>query len=126
MDFIVTTPKKIKSTVEKIEKIRVSFLKLKNNIPKYSLIIRIGKKIADQVGIKPGDKISFSYNPQNNKIWLLKKSTDNVGFTLGKQNESSFTLQLTWNIFKPEDKDLSSIRDVKHDIYDEGIRIYYS
>lgn len=128
MDFKVYKVKKIKSTKEAMEKIRVSFgslKKYKKEKAGYSLKILIGKKIADQVGMNRGDKITFSYNPENNGIWLLKKSTDGCGFTLGKQNEYMFILQLTWDLSKLEDKDFS-IREVRHDIYQEGIRIYNS
>ncbi len=125
MDFTTVKPKKVKTNTNTIKKIRIAFRKLKKSIYKHSLTLYIGKEIADQIGIKPGDKITFSYNPENNKIWLLKKSIDGSGFTLGKQHECIFILQLTWDLFEPEDENLL-IREVKHDIYENGIRIFYN
>jgi hypothetical protein len=131
MSFIEIKPGKNKIRGDIIDKIRISFSNLKKtkkNSSKYILTIYIGKTIADSLGINVGEKVVFSYEDTNKRIWLITKSNTDSGFTLCKQSEKndvSFKIQLTWpnGIFTPKDDDLY-IRNVKHDFFKGGVRIY--
>lgn len=131
MGFIEIKPSKNRIKGDIIEKIRISFSNLKKtkkNKPKYILTIYIGKTIADRLGMKVGEKVSFSHEDTNRRIWLITKSNTDSGFTLCKQSEKnndSFKIQLTWpnGIFLPTEEDLC-IRSVEHDFFNGGVRIY--
>lgn len=128
MSFIELRPGKNKTIGDVKNKIRISFsdlTKTKKKTPKYTLTIYIGKTIADSLGINNGEKVSFSYEDTNKRIWLITKSSTDSGFTLGKQSDACLKIQLTWqnDIFLPKEDDLY-IRHVKHDFFKGGIRIY--
>ncbi|MDF3033145.1 MAG: hypothetical protein K0R76_99 [Alphaproteobacteria bacterium] len=126
MAFIELTPRKVASDSNSKSKVRIYFSRRKNKEEKtvgYALMIRIGIDLADKIGIKPGDKVSFSYDDENKRSWLIKKTNNLAGYTLGgRSNASSFTLQLTWSLFEPEESELN-IRYVVSDIYQGGIKI---
>lgn len=91
------------------------------------LIIRIGIDLANKIDIKPGDKVSFSYDDENKRIWLIKKINTINGYKVGgKLNALRVILQIAYDeniLFKPEEKEISHTRHVKSEIYEGGIKI---
>jgi hypothetical protein len=123
MAFIELTPKKTTSDENSKSKVRIRFYPKKKG--RYNLMIRIGRELANKIDIKPGDKISFSYDDENKRSWLIKK-TNNPGYKVsGRPAAPTFTVQLTWNpliLFEPEGNELR-MRYVASDIYQGGIKI---
>ena len=71
-----------------------------------------------------GDRVQFSYNPNDLYIWSLIKSKDKSGFKLnGSVGGASLKIQITWVLFdiKAEDR---FVKTVKHEVIDEEIMIY--
>jgi hypothetical protein len=122
MGFVKLLPRKFVSDKNSKSKVNIRFVQRRNE--NFYLSIRIGKDIANKIGIKPGDKVSFSYESENNRIWLIEKASDRNGYTLGgKPDAASFILNITWYLFAPT-KDKQKLRHVKSDIYEGGIRIF--
>jgi hypothetical protein len=90
------------------------------------LILKIGKNIAAKVGITHKDKISFSYQEDNHKIWLIKKSPLNSGFKpfVGNPEKCSFyTFQIAWHLFIPNEKEIKT-KEVEYKIVGNEIYIF--
>ena len=88
------------------------------------MVLYIGRDITDSLNLHMGDRVQFSYNPNDLYIWSLKKSKDKSGFKLnGSVGGASLKIQITWVLFdiKAEDR---FVKTVKHEVIDEEIMIY--
>lgn len=122
MAFIELPPRKF--TADKDTKYIIKICFTKKNGRKSGIFIRIGSEVANKIGIKAGDRVSFSYDDENNRIWLIKKSEADKGYLLGgKPNANSFTIQVTWDFFIPNEVECNT-RCVHNDIWGGGIRIF--
>jgi hypothetical protein len=130
MTFIKIEPNRNRISSSHAQKIiRASFSYFKRedkNTSGYNLILYIGKELAEKFNLRAGDKISFSYDNENKRKWLIHKS--DIGYTLGTvsgNNSPAYRIILKWpvsKIFKPEEKDMK-LRELKHEAYDGGILI---
>lgn len=126
MGFREILPSRSNSSFNTSDAVRVSFPKMistgKSNMSMY-----IGINIAKKLDFKDGDKISFSVDEDDPKIWLLKKALNNVGYKLrgSKQNKTltNLRLQMIWRQYVPEAQE-TPVRDVKYDMYAGGLRVF--
>lgn len=125
MGFREIRPQRNNSVSNRENTVRVSFSKV-SATGKYNLNVYIGGNVAKDYGLKDRDKISFNVDEDNPRIWLLKKATNGVGYTLMDSENKSGTvlrLQMGWNEYKPEDRE-KSVREVKHGMYEGSLRIF--
>lgn len=126
MAFREIRPQRNSSSLNTVNTVRISFPKVKAT-GKHNLNIYIGMNVAHKLGLKDGDKISFSVDEDNPRIWLIKKAINDVGYKLidSKKNKDStnLRLQLTWNEYTPDPQE-TAVREVKHDMHDGGLRIF--
>lgn len=111
--------------------VRVSFPQLKGGTAetsKHTMILYLGKKIAEKVGIAANNKIKFFVDSTNPRVWLIKKSENDVGYKLldlkrpsGKAADA-FRFQMTWKEFRPTEMDIS-LHEVHSEIYQGGIKV---
>jgi ABC-type lipoprotein release transport system permease subunit len=125
MEFVELKNQKPRDHKESSSSVRINFNPRKRkNGTSYILAIRIGKEVAESLDIKLGDKVSFAYNKDNKRVWLLKKS--DKGFKVGGRfNVSCFIIQITWNpikLYKPEEFELNT-HSVHNEIYEGGLKI---
>jgi len=129
MAFIEYNPKKSPSDSTAKSKVRINFSCKKKGEKTlgYVLIIRIGRDLADKLDIKSGDKVSFSYDDENKRIWLIKKIDTDNGYKIGSRpNALSFMLQITWDttkLFKPDENEINKARYVSIDFYQDSLKI---
>ncbi len=112
-------------------KVRVSFPRLKDSggkSSKHTMILYLGKKVAEKIGIHSNDKIKFYIALGEPRIWLLKKSNDDVGYKVldlkrpsGKASDA-YRIQMTWKDFTPDESEIP-LRTVPHEIYEGGIKV---
>lgn len=109
-----------------LDVVRVSFPKIKSS-GKHNMNIYIGINIANKFDFKEGDKISFSVEEDNPRIWLLKKATNNVGYKLigskTSKNLTSLRLQMTWKEYIPDAQEIPA-RKVRYDSYSDALIIF--
>lgn len=126
MGFREIRPQRNSSSTNTLNTVRVSFPKVKAT-GKHNMNMYIGINIAKQLDFKDGDKISVSVDEDNPKIWLLKKSTDGVGYKLidsTKNKESTnLRMQMTWNEYVPTSQEIP-VREVKYDMHAGGLRVF--
>lgn len=128
MGFKEVKPLRNNSSINREKNVRVSFSKIKAT-GTFNLNIYIGKTVAQEYGFKSGDKIKFYVDEDNPRIWLLKKSTDGIGYSLidaTKDKEGSvLRLQMGWRDkqFVPKDAE-RALREVEYGVYEGGLRIF--
>lgn len=120
MEFIKLIPG-TRRKKDSAKKVRILFARAQNKYD--NLLIFIGKTVADQVGLHQGDKVSFSYDNENNRTFLVKKSVKNLGFKLSKHTNNIYKIQLAWDLSTLDDKDYV-MKEVSYDIEQNGIKIY--
>lgn len=104
----------------KLKSTRCCFFKKPHN--KYSLYLAISCDLLEELNFDIKKKVTFLVDENNPKIWLLKQNTES-NRTLTKVR-SSAVVSITWNLFKiPENA--TKTKELKHDFYDGGLRIYY-
>lgn len=125
MNFREIRPSRNRSKSDVRDIVRISFPKIKTG---NTMIMYIGKNIAEQIGIHGGEKVKFYVDDHNPRIWFFKKSDDDIGYKIldidrpsGKKSDV-VRMQMTWKEFKPEDDEIS-LRTVKHDFIDGGVRL---
>lgn len=126
MGFREIRPQRNSSSANTLNTVRVSFPKV-SATGKHNMNMYIGMNIAKQLDFKDGDKISFSVDEDNHRIWLLKKSTDGVGYKLidstKNKEATNLRMQMTWNEYMPTPKEIP-VREVKHDMHAGGLRVF--
>lgn len=85
------------------------------------ITVSIGENLANKVFFKKGDRVSFSYSEENNRIWLIKKTNNLTGYKL-REKGCFLIIQLDWNLFEPDQKEFD-IHYVQAEIYEGGIKI---
>jgi hypothetical protein len=130
-NFREIRPTRNRSRADVSDMVRVSFPQLKSEStgqPKHTMILYLGKKVAEKVGIIASDKIKFYVDLDNPRIWLIKKSQNDVGYKLldlkrlsGKAADA-FRFQMTWKEFQPSEADIS-LHKVDYEIYQDGIKV---
>ncbi len=135
MPFVEHRPSRtsLSDMADAINCVRISFKKKedkKTQNSNVSLTIYIGKSLAEKLRLKGGDRVSFFYDDENKKKWLIKKSSQTGGYKLVDTSVSGgrvnyLRMQLTFKIpeFSLSTNDFS-IRTVEHEIVDDGIVIY--
>lgn len=109
--------------IRKKQSVRCTFCKLGINKRTY-LRVYISNDLIEKLGINTKKKVNFYLNEDNNKIWLLKQIENDGMYTLTKVNNTCHQISMVWNYFE-FDKKYISIKELKHDFYDGGLRIYY-
>jgi bifunctional DNA-binding transcriptional regulator/antitoxin component of YhaV-PrlF toxin-antitoxin module len=131
MAFREIRPTRSRSTSDVSDVVRVSFQSFKEKNQegfRYSMILYIGKKIAELLGIQGSDKIRFYVDSENPRVWLVKKSDNQTGYkTLDLKRKSGKTsdalrVQLSWKEFIPTEEEMS-LRTLKYETAENGITI---
>lgn len=130
-NFREIKPTRNRSRTDVSEKVRISFPQLKGSddgAPKHTMILYLGKKIAEKVGINGSDKIKFFVDSENPRVWLIKKSDTDVGYKVldlkrpsGKESDV-YRIQMTWKEFQPSDAEIP-LHEVEYKIYQGGIKV---
>ncbi len=130
-NFREIRPTRNRSRADVSNMVRVSFPQLKGDgkgSPKHTMILYLGKKIAEKVGIHADGKIKFFVDSSNPRVWLIIKSQNDVGYKLlnlkrpsGKEADA-FRFQMTWKEFQPTEADIP-LHEVKYEIYQDGIKV---
>jgi hypothetical protein len=91
----------------------------KKGQPKIAILINIGIDLMKESGLKPTDKISLEIDTDNPNMMLIKRCRDGYGLiSIG----SSYKSAITWKFPIPNND--RSVKVVRHEIVDKGIRIY--
>jgi hypothetical protein len=123
MAFVELVPKKIVCSYEFL--VKITFIRHKD-IKGCKLTLRIRKVLADKIGIKKGDRVSFSYDEDDKRTWLIKKTDSFVSYTMGGDAKGNIlTLQIAGDLIKLFEltEDEFEAHYVRGDIYQESIRI---
>lgn len=89
--------------------IRATFYKIKSS-GKFRLTLHIGLLVAQSINILHGDKISISFEKNNNRILLIQKASK-CGYKLCGKNKSNnlpenlFCVRIPWDVFQPLPED---------------------
>jgi len=126
MVFEIYKPEKTRMrSIESKKSIRVAFRcgqKTKKTTP-WNIHIYVGIEIAQKMGLKEGEKISFYVDRDNPRLWLMKKpTTQTSGYTLSGVPNALRTA-FKWEKFIPQESE-REFKSCKFDIHDGGIRIY--
>lgn len=124
MAFVELLPKKTVFSSEFL--VKITFIREKDKKNRCRLVIRVRKKLTDKIDIKKGDRVSFLYDEEDTRMWLIKK-TDNFSSHImgGDAKGNILTLQLSGDLiklFEPTENQFKA-HYVRGDIYQESIRI---
>ena len=110
MVYILVKPRRAKNTEKEI---RFKFF-YKADTGLY-LSICFANKIINTIGLEAKDRVSFFYDDENPRKWIIKKSDSSVGFALYKRGGNFSQMIFRWdnNIFDP----LNSDYKIKNAIY---------
>lgn len=100
------------------DKVCVSFLPENKKNPDQinRVFIRIGREVLEQLEWLPGDKIIPMFNPDDLMTFLLVKSDQGTGFTLGQESGvTSCKISFKWTNEVILDKTFSQV--VEYEIY---------
>lgn len=124
MAFIEIRPGEPRLDKRRKNKVRVTFSRFKGNTERIRISIPI--EICRYIGIEAGDRVSIFYDASNPRILLIKKGYKGCkGYatslirrskTIALNFSNSFGITTTEDDFKT--------REVKHDFYDGGLRIF--
>jgi hypothetical protein len=122
MAFITVTPRKLMCLP--MGTVKISFCKTRY---KPTVIIRIPKDLCDKVGMLNGDRVHFSYDEDDKRIWLIKKTKELMSYKISVNKSSGkrfLGIQLTWDntLFEPDESEYK-IHYVNANIEQGGIRI---
>lgn len=108
--------------LSKSKVIRATF-RHRKNINSYMLNFSIGEEVYKKANLTAGDKIRMFVDDENPRLWCLKKSDLNFGYTLGHRKGSrglSFTIG--WPYYVPEETE-RNVRNIPYTITDHGLEL---
>lgn len=87
--------------------------------------LSIGKDIADTLNFKKGQRINFSVDEDNTRVWLLKKSIDDYGFKISQAKSSNnIMIQISiWKEYIPNQEEMK-LRKVDYEFFDGGLMVF--
>ena len=101
--------------------VRISFTNIYNN--KFLLSICIPKEIGEKAGFKAADYVKLSYLKDDERMWLLTKSTQSEGgIKITAPSSVTLKIDMTWTLFVPKNNDMR-MREVPYKFIQEGIGI---
>lgn len=120
-NFIIIQPKRNRYVSGLSRKtVRTAFSKNKKNPEKYSLIIYLGKDLAESMNIVATNKIEIAYDEDQPKRLLIKKSSIGYSATeISAKNAPAFRITLGWNLFVPENNNDFIFKKAEHEFVSE-------
>ena len=105
------------------DKNKLKFMFSRNQYKKirFFITISIGGHLANRASIKEGDRLSFSYDENNNRIWFLKKTNNLKGYKV-RRSWNFLMIQFEWKLFEPDQREWDT-HYVEAEIYEGGIKI---
>lgn len=130
MAFVEHKPKRmLMKDDEALNSVRVNFKVSKNKSSEKENIIAtfyVGINVAKKIGLKKDDKVSFFYDDEKIRHWMIKKSNSGSGYKLvdssSEEKETKFLrFQMTWRVegFEIKTEDFN-LRKIKHETTDSG------
>lgn len=112
-------PGKKESDYSALDKIKLVFVDIKKTKEGRSTVVgtafrlQIGMNVARTVGLNAGDKVNFYVDDEEPRIWFIRKSDTDTGYTLFsnkqkitenqiKKEPRMLVLAITWKEYTPE------------------------
>lgn len=124
MEFETIEPLQIRTkSINMINSVKIGFPK--TNKGKRILVIQFGNAIAQQMGVKVGDKIEFGISKASESVYFIRKATKFgwAVYNAGTDIAPVYRMHVRWDKEIPEAaKD--GYKFCSHDIYSGGVRIF--